>query len=422
MLDVLANLDAHSLMSAERVSKQWLRLAKGHRVWKQIFYAEFKDTFDDNFRSYSVKSISANYAKSRDWKALWQTRSKINRRWELGRAGAIYLEGHNDSVYCVQFDREIIVTGSRDRTIRIWATQSHQCLRVLGVPTTREAELKPLPMTEFKAGQKPIARVFPLPSSTEDIKASDIYHEGSILCLQYDKKILVTGSADCTLVIWSWRPDFDCTPIQQLRGHLAAIFDVSFDDHTIISGSKDLTLGHWDRSTGNLVRKLRGHVGAVNAVKVRGKLAISASYDGTTRVWDLVTGGCVRSFSRENSSLACVEVNFDASIFYAGGNSRTVYQFDSQRVLPINSHEDLVRSLHLDSSNHRLISGSYDKTVKAFDLRTSLNLFTFGWTSSHILCVKSDYRRIIATGQDGRIVIMDFGYGIPAANLLEGWR
>ena len=35
---------------------------------------------------------------------MWRARKALNQRWQKGRAAAIYLDGHSDSVYCVQFD------------------------------------------------------------------------------------------------------------------------------------------------------------------------------------------------------------------------------------------------------------------------------------------------------------------------------
>ena len=39
-----------------------------------------------------------------DWKKMWKIRKSLQSRWISGSAAAIYLEGHRDSVYCVQFD------------------------------------------------------------------------------------------------------------------------------------------------------------------------------------------------------------------------------------------------------------------------------------------------------------------------------
>lgn len=45
-----------------------------------------------------------NAGPNQDWKSIWRARKALNQRWQEGHAAAIYLDGHSDSVYCVQFD------------------------------------------------------------------------------------------------------------------------------------------------------------------------------------------------------------------------------------------------------------------------------------------------------------------------------
>ena len=159
---------------------------------------------------------------------------------------------------------------------------------------------------------------------------------------------------------------------------------------------------------------------------MRGTLAVSASGDGTARLWDLAKGQCVRSFSSDRRGLACIDFSLDTKTIFAGGNNQVIYQFNSttgDRLGELRGHRGLVRSVHLDSNNGRVISGGYDKRVKAFDIRTGETIVNFtNWMASWILCVKADYRRIVATSHDSRVVIMDFGYGIPAIDLLENLK
>ena len=121
--------------------------------------------------------------------------------------------------------------------------------------------------------------------------------------------------------------------------------------------------------------------------------------------------------------MACVEFSADSRTVLAGGNDQVIYQFDTttgELVRELHGHRGLVRSLHLDSVNGRVVSGSYDHSVKAYDLASGETLVDFwGWTTSWILSAKADYRRIVATSQDSRAVVMDFGYGLPGVGLLE---
>lgn len=281
----------------------------------------------------------------------------------------------------------------------------------------------PLPSDALSRGQRPFLKFFsPQPVSESIAEPSTLYHRGSILSLQYNDDIMITGSSDCTCIVWDMKADY--LPIRQLRHHTAGVLDVCFDDKFIVSCSKDTTVCIWDRHTGEFLRKLSGHRGPVNAVQLRGNLVVSASGDGVAKLWNLTSGLCIKEFLSKDRGMACVEFSPDSRTILAGGNDQVIYQFDTntgELVRELSGHRGLVRSLHLDSSNGRIVSGSYDTSVKAYDLSTGDNIVDFaGWTSSWILSAKADYRRIIATSQDTRTVIMDFGYELPGIDLLEG--
>ena len=360
-----------------------------------------------------------------EWKSMWRARKALQQRWIDGHAAAIYLEGHTDSVYCVQFDEDKILTGSRDRTVRIWDARTYECIKVLGVPSRGAgSEVPPLPVDVADRGQRPFAKLFSSRSIVEPERTAPwlfMYHNGSILCLQYDDKMMVTGSSDCTLIIWDVKAGY--RPLRRLREHTAGVLDVCFDEKHIVSCSKDATVCLWDRNTGELLKKLNGHRGPVNAVQLRGNLVVSASGDGIAKLWNLTSGLCIKEFPSKDRGMACVEFSPDSRTILAGGNDQVIYQFDTstgELVRELKGHEGLVRSLHLDSASGRVVSGSYDTSVKAYDMRSGETIVNFTkWTSSWILSAKADYRRIVATSQDSRAVIMDFGYQLPGIESLE---
>jgi len=358
-----------------------------------------------------------------DWKSMWRVRKALEQRWKDNHAAAIYLEGHKDSVYCVQFDEDKILTGSRDRTIRIWDARTYECVKVLGIPSRGTAfAVPPLPAYIADRGHRPFTKLFSPRSSVEPTGVSSpFFHTGSILCLQYDNEVMITGSSDCTLIVWDVKADY--RPIMRLRSHTAGVLDVCFDDKHILSCSKDATVCLWDRHTGSFLRKLTGHRGPVNAVQLRGDLVVSASGDGIAKLWNIRSGLCIKEFPSRDRGMACVEFSPDSRTILAGGNDQVIYQFDTstgELVREMTGHEGLVRSLHLDSASGRVVSGSYDTSVKAYDLQSGETIVNFTkWTSSWILSAKADYRRIIATSQDSRAVIMDFGYQLPGIESLE---
>ena len=431
MEHVLTYLDAFSLLQAELVSHLWNDRANSAHVWRPAFQRKFNT--NNKLPTYSSRSAPAMGLGKRDrrqhWKQMYHVRHKLAQRWKDGQACAIYLNGHKDSVYCVQFDEHKIITGSRDQTIRVWDAHTYQCIKVIGAPAHPSPQHQqhpaafnpPLSPTSLH----PFCSINTVTRDPQNLNVgqSPLFHRASILCLQFDDEIMVSGSSDHSAIVWSMKT---YNPIQRLHGHNAGVLDVCFDDQYVITCSKDTTICAWDRTTGELLKKLCGHKGPVNAVQLRGNLVASASGDGMAKLWNLKSGKCIKEFPSRDRGLACIDFSEDGRTILAGGNDRVIYQFDTNSgalVQEFKGHRDLVRSLHLDSANNRIVSGSYDMSVKVWEgaesSNTGLKLDFQGWTTSWILAAKSDYRRIVATSQDGRAVIVDFGYGLEDIGMLE---
>ncbi|KAL1595426.1 hypothetical protein SLS59_008358 [Nothophoma quercina] len=426
---VLSNLDATSLARAEQVSRHWHEHASSGHVWRNVFIRKYEPEVHVSPAPIQMggsgvgKQANGKPAPAQDWKKMYSARSTINKRWKAGTPAAVYLNGHTDSVYCCQFDENKCITGSRDRTIRVWDLKTYKCVKVYGGPNHRPTLNTPPPMEERSE------RVISHPSVNGTKTGNNIYHvpadyhDASILCLQYDHEIMVTGSSDYTCIVWDITGE-EYVPMYRLRGHEAGVLDVCLDDKYIISCSKDAMIKVWDRKTGVCIRTLKGHRGPVNAVQLRGNLLVSASGDGMAKLWNLETGASIKDFPSEDRGLAAVEFSDDAKYVLAGGNDHVVYKFDANSGNLVHSrvkHEGLVRSLFLDAFNGRIVSGSYDQSIQVSDYETGATYAVYkNWTTSWILSAKSDYRRVVATSQDGRTLILDFGHNVPGAELLVG--
>jgi len=423
---VFSFLDVKSLAVAERVCSQWHAVASSQHVWREVFLRKYQP---QNYVTppplrMGGDGIGGPIRPRNDWKKMYKARAGIEKNWDQKNPKAIYFSGHTDSVYCCQFDEDKIITGSRDRTIRVWDLHTYKCLKVIGGPAVRPIPVAP---DQQPLETHPTATVSAMPSVNGTEEGNAIYHipsefhSASILCLQFDKEIMVTGSSDSTCIVWDVKT-FE--PIRRLRHHTAGVLDVCFDDKYIVSCSKDATICVWDRSSGDLLRTLSGHLGPVNAVQLRGNLLVSASGDGISKLWNLDRMTCIRDFQSRDRGLAAVEFSDDARFVLAGGNDHVIYKFDANSgsiVHTYKGHTQLVRSLFLDSMNGRVLSGSYDQGMRVFEFESGREVASYeNWTTSWILAAKSDYRRIVATSQDGRALMMDFGIGVEGVELLDG--
>lgn len=427
---ILAYLDDEALCRAQRVSRAWHEIASSSAVWRSAFLGHYsrRPSNTQPYIQMGGAGLGDSTIAQKQWQQMAKARKEIDKNWPKGKPKAIYFSGHTDSVYCCQFDEDKIITGSRDRTVRVWDLNwPYKCRKVIGGPAARPT----LPNTDAALDVHPENTVHNAPSvnGTEEgdriFHVPEDYHSASILCLQFDDEIMVTGSSDSTCIVWDIKT---YQPIHRLRHHTAGVLDVCFDEKYIISCSKDATICVWSRETGELIKVLAGHKGPVNAVQLRQikhrKLLVSASGDGFSKLWCLARLEEIKRFESQDRGLAAVEYSDDGRYVLAGGNDQVIYKYDvatGNCILTYKGHTNLVRSLFLDSANGRVLSGSYDQGIRVFNFEDGQDIGVYdNWTTSWILAAKSDYRRIVATSQDGRALLMDFGHGVDGVDLLAG--
>lgn len=65
-----------------------------------------------------MKEFEPNASLFLDWRGLYRDRLELERRWQDGRFTNRILKGHTDSVYCIALSGDMLISGSRDQTIK----------------------------------------------------------------------------------------------------------------------------------------------------------------------------------------------------------------------------------------------------------------------------------------------------------------
>ncbi|OAX33656.1 WD40 repeat-like protein [Rhizopogon vinicolor AM-OR11-026] len=381
---------------------------------------------------------------TRPWKHVYSERLTVERNWRRGRCSVRTLRGHTDGIMCLQFSETlqhpsfpILITGSYDRTARVWNIETGlevRCLRG---------------------------------------------HTRAVRALQFDEAKLITGSMDHTIRVWNWRSG-EC--IRTLEGHTEGVVCLNFDSNVLASGSVDTTVKVWNFRTGEAFT-LRGHNDWVNSVRLwdtgeraspqvgesmtcgssgepricPGKLLFSASDDGTIRLWDLAQRTCMRQFTGHVAQVQCLKLlevddercDEDSSrqeyradiaqvtevgdaanpsdvctvITHDGGDPFPIIRASSEGMEDIQSLDRVAREVLAGSSRKRakrpvLISGSLDNTIKVWDIDSPKAKQTLFGHIEGVWAVASDKLRLISGSHDRTIKVWNREEGRCTATLV----
>ena len=353
--------------------------------------------------------IPAPEAQTRPWKDVYCERLTIERNWRRGRCTVRTLKGHKDGVMCLQINETlthpsfpILITGSYDRTARVWNLDTG-------------------------------AQIHCLEGHTNAVRA-----------LQFDEVKLVTGSMDRTIRIWNWRVG---TCLRVLEGHTEGVVCLNFDEDVLASGSVDTTIKVWDFRNGGRFT-LRGHTDWVNCVQLwdshsdatsssetpvsarlgalpssaiarldwtpeehqptaspnidRGKMLFSASDDGTIRLWDLSLQTCVRVFTGHVGQVQALKLSYMERFFSECKRKASA----SKDHLNLETSSTFSKPEDDGLPPNRgpvLISGSLDNTIKTWDINTGKAVKTLFGHIEGVWSVAADKMRLISGSHDRTI-------------------
>ncbi|CAJ0947569.1 unnamed protein product, partial [Mesorhabditis belari] len=308
--------------------------------WKSLYLR--KQRIISNWRSRPIQSSTV--LKSHDQHSIncLQVHSgliiadsnndKKLRVWNVDDAQlAFTLTGHMGRVLTSQVsdDGKYIVSGSTDRTVRVWCGQTGVQRHVLQG------------------------------------------HTGGVPCISLHGTTLVSGSRDQTLRVWDI-VDGKCLHI--LAGHLGEVRCVQFDGKRVVSGADDCTVKVWNVQTGECLHTLTGHTNRVDSLLFEPErdLVVSGNSE-TIRVWDVRSGTCIAILdSIQDQFFSDMQLRGNILVSYYAYRNVGVWDIRNggsciHRLQGVNGHTSTITSLQLLDSG-LLVTSSYDGSVKLWDV------------------------------------------------------
>ncbi|EFQ31727.1 WD domain-containing protein [Colletotrichum graminicola M1.001] len=274
------------------------------------------------------------------------------------------LEGHASGVSSVVFcsNSMQLVSGSWDRTVKVWDIATGQCIQTLLGHT------------------------------------NEVYS----VALSSDSKYL--ASADKTIKIWDLATS---QRLQTHKHHISAFASVTFsgDNTQLVSTSDDGTVQIWD-STGWYFGSLKGHTKATTLGSLLGNNTKVASYsDGSSaKIWDKATGRCLKTLEGHRGRVTSISI--------------------TGRCLQTRKDQRDRRPSYSSVDSILLASASVDKTIKVWDIATGQCLHTLHGHKKYsgAVAFSSDGTQLASISRDGTARIWDVATGKCLQTLgHDGW-
>lgn len=314
----------HDLIKAETICHEWrknIRSSDSNDIWRKSYLAAKLPL--------SLETIT----QVSTWRERTHHRLKIEQNWNSGLCARPKLLHHGSPVYTLATTGKLLATGGPDGILNLWYLDDY-----------------------YMEGGR-FLKTFP---GHHMSVTSVVFHPSKGKA----GKLIVSGSHDQQAKIWDALTGVN---LSTLKGHTHSILSVAVSESRVYTCSSDGTINEWDFWTGACVRTYLGHKDQVCAIRYLNNRLVSGSVDGTVREWDVSAGHQARVLRGHGEAVTVVHC--DETNMYSGSLGGVVKVWD----VGSGQCKRTIRGAHLGtissmvSQGRRLVTGSYDQTIKIWD-------------------------------------------------------
>lgn len=206
-----------------------------------------------------------------------------------------------------------------------------------------------------------------------------------------------------------------------VAGHGANIVTcLQHDEEKVITGLDGKLINVHSTKTGELLRLLKGHDGGVWALKYFSNTLVSGSTDRDVRVWNIRTGRCSHVFRGHTSTVRCLDILHPVQIGVNDNGQPIMYPEQPLLVTGSRDHNLHVWKLPLDNEGE---GADVIRETKIYDVKDPSNPYLVALLLGHTQSVRSvtGYGNIIISGSyDTTVRVWDLMDGGRCKHILEG--
>ncbi|KNC52747.1 NB-ARC domain-containing protein [Thecamonas trahens ATCC 50062] len=367
----------------------------------------------------------------------------VVRDMETGESVRV-LTRHSESVTDLAYDANVIVSASRDASLRMWtftgAPADSGGLARSDIADKVEARMGEIMAragpssgkpgdslragasgTTYSPGTSPGGGGTPsslaVNSTSKHLELSELAEwsraeckkrtinrgkNTAINCLHFTGDSLVTGGSDGVAKMWDINTG---SRLKTFRGHLGAVNCLRFSGDTLVSGD-DLHVRVWSMASNSCVVTLDGHEGPVLSLGFNSEVIVSGSRDHTLKVWDLETGRLLRTLKGHNGRITDLVLRDQMIVSASTDGTLKLWDINtSQRVRSFKGHTQGVNCCSVVSTS--IVSGSADASLRVWDLGSGSTISVFDPSGANDVthCLQADEHKIICGRRDGVLAV-----------------
>ena len=302
------------------------------------------------FPCYCQEILSVKYIpKEKNGNFLFSSNDNLLKYYNKKNNSIQIFEGHLDFIMNITIKENLIITSSKDNSIRIWKYNINEegeiniktiCILLGHSETVNTTDFIFKKNKKLISGCKDgsiklwnIEKIFNkninLTLSNKnnknnftnekkeeeilEIKESEnsiISHKDEVNIIKYspNEKLIISGSYDKTIKIYS--PNLNL--INTLTGHKRGITDISFSPYAkiLVSSSSDKTIKLWNLNDYSCLNSFEGHLSTVLKVDFiyNGTHLISSGGDGLIKIWNIKNSECINTIDSHEGKIWALDI------------------------------------------------------------------------------------------------------------------
>jgi WD40 repeat protein len=245
-------------------------------------------------------------------------------------------------------------------------------------------------------------------------------HSDYVLKVKYspDAQWIASGGKDSDLLIWHGKTG---KLIKQIKGNYDSIFDIEFlpEGNEVLTANYSGSILKWNINKDKFqnINQDKNFISSLAVVPDK-KAYITSSWESSVKIFSTEDNKLIRECKDGNSKVRSMKYSQLTDSIYSGSTTGYLTRWpfencDQGKNFGRRSSKDAITSLDINEKLEILVTGSADKKVKIYNLKTLKKIKELKGHKGHVNSVKilPKINKIASADSDGKIFLWDIKSG-----------